>query len=265
VALLDTLIQTQGSAAVVARNTAARASSFACPSERASVTESLESCFPASARACWCCWFLTGGVLQISADGRLVWSIYVGSVVSSPAVGEDGTIYFGSGDRNVWAVTDGGMTRWRYTTPMPVVASAHCTSEAVYIGDRNGTMYKVRGWFADKSRNAMFYFLLLHLHRKKILYPKLRKFCVQFNLDGSVAWRFATKGEIWGTPRTTRDGRVVFGSMDKTFYCVSDTDGTLIWAYDAQQEIAGTPLIQVLIALCFDLLYGCFNSWRYLC
>uniref|UniRef100_A0A7S0N644 Pyrrolo-quinoline quinone repeat domain-containing protein n=1 Tax=Cryptomonas curvata TaxID=233186 RepID=A0A7S0N644_9CRYP len=148
-----------------------------------------------------------GTLNKISADGGLVWSIYVGSVVSSPAIGEDGTIYFGSGDRNVWAVTDGGMTRWRYTTPMPVVASAHCTSEAVYIGDRNGTMYK-------------------------------------FNLDGSVAWRFATKGEIWGTPRTTRDGRVVFGSMDKTFYCVSDTDGTLIWAYDAQQEIAGTPLIQ---------------------
>ena len=61
----------------------------------------------------------------------------------SPAVGADGTIYFGSGDRNIWAVTDGGMTRWRYTTPMPVVASAHCTDDAVYIGDRNGTLYKV--------------------------------------------------------------------------------------------------------------------------
>ena len=49
----------------------------------------------------------------------------------------------GSGDRNIWAVTNDGMTRWRYTTPMPVVASAHCTDDAVYIGDRNGTLYKV--------------------------------------------------------------------------------------------------------------------------
>jgi outer membrane protein assembly factor BamB len=76
-----------------------------------------------------------------------------------------------------------------------------------------------------------------------------------------VAWRFATKGEIWGTPRTTRDGRVVFGSMDKIFYCVSDTDGTLIWSYDAEQEIAGTPLIQVLIVWSPALLYGCFNFY----
>jgi outer membrane protein assembly factor BamB len=82
---------------------------------------------------------------------------------------------------------------------------------------------------------------------------------VQFNLDGSLAWRFATKGEIWGTPRTTRDGRVVFGSMDKTFYCVGDTDGTLVWAYDAQQEIAGTPLIQVVIVCHLVLHFSCFN------
>ncbi len=106
------------------------------------------ACSPAPYRACcYLCTYAAAplrGMRQISANGGLVWSIYVGSVVSSPAVGEDGTIYFGSGDRNVWAVTDGGMTRWRYTTPMPVVASAHCTSDAVYIGDRNGTMYKVR-------------------------------------------------------------------------------------------------------------------------
>ena len=107
------------------------------------------------------------GVLQILADGGLAWSIYVGSVVSSPAIGEDGTIYFGSGDRNVWAVTDGGMTRWRYTTPMPVVASAHCTSDAVYIGDRNGTMYKVRGCGFEEKGSAR---ILIH-HKISLLFP----------------------------------------------------------------------------------------------
>jgi outer membrane protein assembly factor BamB len=42
--------------------------------------------------------------------------------------------------------------------------------------------------------------------------------------------------------------------MDKTLYCVGDTDGTLVWAYDAQQEIAGTPLIQVVI-VCYLVLF----------
>ena len=70
----------------------------------------------------------------------------------------------------------------------------------------------------------------------------------QFNLDGSVAWKFGTNGEIWGGSSMTRDGRVVFGSMDQHLYCVNSSNGQLIWSYNTQQEIAGTPLIQVRFA-----------------
>ena len=147
----------------------------------------------------------------------------------------------GSGDRNIWAVTNDGMTRWRYTTPMPVVASAHCTDDAVYIGDRNGTLYKVLDSFCWGGGGLLI---------SSVIYssPNCLQFCVvQFNLDGSVAWRFGTNGEIWGTPRTAREELVVFGSMDRHLYCLNDTDGSVLWSYDAQQEIAGTPLIQVVV------------------
>jgi len=150
---------------------------------------------------------LRGGLTKLSATGEKYWSIYVGSVIGNPALGSDGTIYFGSGDRNIWAVTSNGITRWRYTTPMPVHGSPLVTDTGVFIGDRNGTFYR-------------------------------------FNLDGSVAWKFHSNGEIWGGSAMTRDGRVVFGSLDTYLYCLNSTTGTLIFKATTGQEIVGTPLIQ---------------------
>ena len=150
---------------------------------------------------------LGGSLTKLSPAGEKYWSIYVGSVVSTPAIGSDGTIYFGSGDRNVWAVTSSGITRWRYTTPDPLHSSPLVTETGVYIGDRNGTFYR-------------------------------------FNHDGSVAWKFYTNGEIWGGSAMTRDGRIVFGSLDTYLYCVNSTTGGLIWSHSVGQEIVGTPLIQ---------------------
>jgi outer membrane protein assembly factor BamB len=150
---------------------------------------------------------LRGALTKLSSSGQKYWSIYVGSVVGNPAMGSDGTIYFGSGDRNVWAVTSNGITRWRYTTPMPVHASPLVTDTGVFIGDRNGTFYR-------------------------------------FNLDGSVAWKYHANGEIWGGSAMTRDGRIVFGSLDTYLYCLNATTGTLIFKATTGQEIAGTPLIQ---------------------
>mmetsp|Transcript_44134 Transcript_44134/g.90091 ORF Transcript_44134/g.90091 Transcript_44134/m.90091 type:complete len:1350 (-) Transcript_44134:302-4351(-) len=148
-----------------------------------------------------------GTLTKISAAGSKFWSIYVGAVVGNIGIGHDDTIYFGSSDRNVWAVSANGITRWRYTTPMPVHASPLVTEDAVYIGDRDGTFYK-------------------------------------FNLDGSVAWKFKTQGEIWGGAAMTRDGKVIFGSMDTFLYCVDSTSGQAVWFATAGQEIVGTPLIQ---------------------
>lgn len=148
-----------------------------------------------------------GSLTKVGASGAKMWNIYVGSVIGNPAIGADGTIYFGSGDRNIWAVTDSGVTRWRYPTPLPVQASPLVTEDAVYIGDRNGTFYR-------------------------------------FNLDGSIKWRVYTQGEIWGGAKMTRDGKVVFGSMDTYFYCLDSATGGQLWKYSVGQEIVGTPLIQ---------------------
>src|SRR5262245_50456988 len=53
----------------------------------------------------------------IKPDGTPRWIFKAGSEIrSSPALGEDGTIYFGCRDRKLYAVTPEGQKRWEFLT-----------------------------------------------------------------------------------------------------------------------------------------------------
>src|SRR5580704_14995545 len=50
-------------------------------------------------------------------SGALRWSFATGNhVESSPSIGPDGTIYFGSDDGNVYAVNSSASLKWKFTT-----------------------------------------------------------------------------------------------------------------------------------------------------
>ena len=53
----------------------------------------------------------------IDNKGKVLWSYELKSdVYSKPAIGEDGTIYFGSNDDYLYAVNSEGVQEWRYRT-----------------------------------------------------------------------------------------------------------------------------------------------------
>ncbi|HEX4644305.1 MAG TPA: PQQ-binding-like beta-propeller repeat protein, partial [Verrucomicrobiae bacterium] len=59
-----------------------------------------------------------------AADGVKKWQFATGAPVdSSPAIGGDGTIYFGSHDRKFYAITPGGSNKWTFETGGPIGAS----------------------------------------------------------------------------------------------------------------------------------------------
>lgn len=64
------------------------------------------------------------------------------------------------------------------------------------------------------------------------------------NLDGSLAWTFATAGQIRGGAALTRDGYIIIGSTDMYLYCLNSRDGVLIWKFFAAQEITSSAVIQ---------------------
>jgi outer membrane protein assembly factor BamB len=82
-------------------------------------------------------------------DGSRKWAFETGDgVESSPAIGHDGTIYFGSYDSVFYAVTDKGgygELKWSYKTDGPIDGSPTVGGDGtVYIGSRDSTLYAFR-------------------------------------------------------------------------------------------------------------------------
>ncbi|MFH1687538.1 MAG: PQQ-binding-like beta-propeller repeat protein [bacterium] len=124
----------------------------------------------------------------VNPDGTRKWAVYIGNgVESSPAVGHDGTIYFGSYNGNVYAVDDSityGKVKWTFPTGAAVDASPTVDADGVvYIGSRDSTMYAL-------------------------------------NPDGSVKWSLKVGGEIESSVTIDDQGYAYFGSFDGKLYKV---------------------------------------------
>jgi len=64
-----------------------------------------------------------------------------GPIVSTPAVA-DGTVYFGSGDHNVYAVDEQtGLQRWKFTTHGRVSSSPAVVDGRVFLSSYDGNLH----------------------------------------------------------------------------------------------------------------------------
>src|SRR5262249_10767848 len=139
---------------------------------------------------------LGGSLYAVSSAGKYLWSYQAGmGIASSPAVGKDGTVYFGSWDYNVYAVK-AVWTRvynhgvwiwmwvpnlvWTYNTGNTISSSpAIDVYGTVYIGSWNGNLYALDG------------------------------------ATGNLKWYYATGGAItYSSPAIDANGVVYVGSND---------------------------------------------------
>jgi len=141
---------------------------------------------------------MDGRLAAITPQGRVRWQYKPGAAVrSTPAVGADGTVYFGSDDKRFYALTPRGRRKWRFTTTAMIQSSPAIAPE--------GTVCFTAG---------------IHLYA---LHP-----------DGSVKWDVKTEG-VAGTcsPVLGRDGTVYVACGMHDVYAYR-ADGTLKWARDVE-------------------------------
>jgi len=149
----------------------------------------------------------TGKLWTLNADGSLRWSLSAGREIrSSPALAPDGTVYFGCRDRKFYAVGPKGKKKWDFKTGAWVDSSPALAAD--------GTIY-----FGSWDGN--FYALA----------P-----------DGTKKWQFKTGAEIVSSPAVAVAGRVYFGSHDRKFYALNP-DGTKAWDYTTGGPIISSPAI----------------------
>ncbi len=117
--------------------------------------------------------------------GFLDWSFTTGSNSTTAAI-HNGVLYFGAGNRNIYAVNAStGATIWTRTTGGAVTSSPALSlgSTELFVGSNDRYLYA------------------LNL------------------ITGAVAWRFLAGGQISSSPAVA-DNRVFFGSKDHTVYAL---------------------------------------------
>jgi uncharacterized delta-60 repeat protein len=130
-----------------------------------------------------------------NAFGELKWRYQTGDIVrSSPAIGFDGVIYVGSGDKYLYALNPNGTLKWRYQTSRGV-----STSPAIAA---DGTVYV-------RSDDEYLYAL---------------------NPNGTLKWRYQTSDYCSTSPAIAADGTVFFTTYGFGT-CALNPDGTFKWSY----------------------------------
>jgi len=144
----------------------------------------------------------------LESDGTEKWSFETGnSLYSSPAIDEDGTIYVGSYDNYLYAINPDGTEKWSFETDDGILSSPTIADD--------GTIY-VGSWDAN-------------------LYA--------VNPDGTEKWSFETGDEIWSSPGIGEDGTIYIGSHDGNLYAVNLEDGTEEWSFEIGNNFWTTPTI----------------------
>jgi hypothetical protein len=195
-------------------------------------------------------------------DGTEKWSFEAGAgIESSPAIGTDGTVYFGSHDGFLYAVNPDCTEKWRFNAGPPVyderwdVSKSTMASPAVveggtiyvyssanYLFDINpdGTekwRYKTPDAFEGVSSSAA-------IGADGTIYVGANSGnFYAFNPDGTVKWEIDTLGPTISSPAIDYDGTIYFGSWDHNFYAIgsSSQDAPSSGGKGDKQDTVSTP------------------------
>jgi outer membrane protein assembly factor BamB len=182
--------------------------------------------------------------------GRLQWQFGSrGAIASSPAVGRDGSVYFGSSDHHLYAVRSDGSLKWRTRTGGGIASSPAVTPDgAVYVGSDDGFLYALAAEDGDvickkdlggreiESSPAIGGDGTVYVgsgnHKFYALDPKT---C-------AVRWAVTTGGRVDSSAAVGADRSVYFGSDDNKVYA-RKPDGTAKWTVSTGGDVDSSPAL----------------------
>lgn len=141
--------------------------------------------------------------------GLLQWQFSVGGsiVFSSPSIDENGTVYVGAYDGNLYAFDETGALKWTFHTNDAIDASPTIGPDGtIYVGSYDSNVYAI-------NRD-----------------------------NGTEKWHFTADGPVIGSA-ALRNGVLYFGSADPgtTLYAVNAETGAQVWAQNKGTAIQTCP------------------------
>lgn len=143
----------------------------------------------------------------IDREGNLIWKFDCGNIIyPSPTIGSDGRVYIAAGHKYIYAIDQKGNQLWRKE-----ITSGCYSSPAV---DRKGIVY-----IGDSAG-------LLHA----------------ISPNGETLWTYQVADEIRSSPSVGKSGTIYFGSDDQSIYALN-SDGSLKWTYETDGFVRSSPAL----------------------
>ena len=184
-------------------------------------------------------------------SGILKWKYETGlEIDSSPAIGSDGTIYIGSGDKYFYALNPDGSLKWKYETGEYIDSSPAIASDGiVYVGVGGVYFYALNPDGSLKWRYEMGFSITYSspaiASDGTVYVADFEGSLYALNPDGSLKWKFKTGPSAFvssSSPAIGSDGTIYIGSGDNYLYAINP-DGTLKWRYQTGGHICSSPAI----------------------
>ncbi|MGC8743688.1 MAG: PQQ-binding-like beta-propeller repeat protein [Verrucomicrobiia bacterium] len=199
-------------------------------------------------RAFLTCFVLTAAAVALGAERQQpLWVFPVGATVqSSPAIGSDGTIYFGADNGIFYALTPAGKKKWEFVTSGAIVTTPAIASDGtVYVASIDRIVYALNPDGTEKWRlmpgSGLVSSPAIAPDGTIYVGSVFNKFFA-ISPDGFRKWDFPATGNIISSPAVDATGNVYFGCMDTNFYAVN-TNGAAIWVFKSADRINSSPAI----------------------
>ena len=158
-------------------------------------------------------------LVAVNPDGTEKWRYQTGQwMTSAPAIGSDGTIFFGSADTYIYAVNPNGTLLWRYKTGDYVMGSASiATNGTVYIASWDGYLYAlnpVNGSLVWRCRIGDGSKVNPSIGPDGTIYIGGKDLYAIFP-NGTLRWTFVLDSNsfvTWSSPAISADGIIYFGT-----------------------------------------------------
>ena len=139
-----------------------------------------------------------------------------GAVISSPSLA-NGRVYFGSQDKNIYALdARTGDFLWKFKTGARIKSSPAVVDGRVYIGPDDGTIYCL-----DAKTGSLIW---------------------STYAGGYIPTNFAAAAALQSSP-TVVEGKVYVGSLDTNVYSLDADDGNVDWTYKTEGYITSSPAV----------------------
>lgn len=175
-----------------------------------------------------------------------LWVFRCEDEIRGPAAYENGIIYVGAYDNNLYAIdATNGEFRWKFPTEGGIVTKPAIYQDNVIVGSADGKLYSI----STKTREAVW----THSVESPIrCSPKVIDGFVIFGADDGYLYgldllsnqrffKIETGGAIRSSPYVNSES-INFGNEQGEFYCV-DFHGQVKWRYKAKKAVTSSPLI----------------------